>query len=250
VKASAVSRSGTDHDVARDPVEYVRARHEEEQRDETEEKSEEETARITHENLGRREVVPQKREDRAAYDERDRDDERLREEIPRDGERGRGDEREPGGEPVETIDQIERGRYNEHPERNREKERRQEIHGDARRAKVHEESEPHRGDEDRDRDLENELVDVMEAPEIVDDPEEKDEKAARDEDGRERLLDRAAGEIEEKERDECEQDRADDSDTADMGDIPARAPVRLLADLETHRDPPHERRKEGTERKR
>ena len=136
----------------------------------------------------------------------------------------------PGGEPVETVDEIERGRDDEHPERDREKEQRQEIHGDARRAEVHEEPEPYGGDEYRDRDLENQLIDVMEAPEIVDYPEEKDEKAARDEHGRERPFDGAAGEIEEEERDQREQDRPDDPDPADVGYVPARTAVRLFAD--------------------
>ena len=125
---------------------------------------------------------------------------------------------------------------------------RQEIHGDARRAEMHEEREPHRGDEDRNGDLENELVDVMEAPQIVDDAEEKDEKAARDQHGGERLLDRAAGKIEEEEREEREEDRADDPDAADMRDIPARAPVRLLADPQTRRHAPDERREQRAER--
>ena len=78
---------GEDHDVARDPVEQIRPRHEEEQRDEAKEQPEEEAPRIAHEDLRRRKVVPQERENRAADDERDRGDERQAEEIPRDGER-------------------------------------------------------------------------------------------------------------------------------------------------------------------
>ena len=106
------------------------------------------------------------------------------------------------------------------------------------------------GDVDRYDDLEEELIHVVEAPEVIDDAEKECEETARDKDRNDCPVKRTAREQEEKRGYESEEHPTYDSDSAYMGYIPAGPPVRFLADLPPYRDTPDKRRECQTEHER
>ena len=101
--------------------------------------------------------------------------------MTRHGECARRDQRESRREPVNTIDQVERGRDAEHPDGGGNERNDRDGKREVNDTYVLEQEQASRRDIDRDDDLEKEFVKVMEAPEVVDDSKEKREKSARDE---------------------------------------------------------------------
>jgi hypothetical protein len=104
-------------------------------------------------------------------------------------------------------------------------------------------------DEDGDRDLEEELVYVVEAPQIVDYPQKKNEESARYQDRKKNLIEKVVRQEKQKRRDEREDDRPYDGGSADMRDLAAGPAVGLLAYLPSHRHADCEGRKEKSQNK-